>query len=160
MIPMAKALWLGLERSNMFIEFFSSGLEGDDWLQTPPGFANSPIWHVGHLAYHRGLFLEQLTGKRTYDDSWKPLFDIGCDPVDPRKYPDIETCREFLKARLEDFKSYFEKVTVEELESPLDPPTKFFPTKAALLVHFTHHEAHHTGVLSAIRRSLGKEKLI
>ena len=28
----AKVLWLGLERSNRFIDYFTTGMNGDDWL--------------------------------------------------------------------------------------------------------------------------------
>ena len=160
MIPMAKAFWLGLERSDMFIQFFSTGMEGDDWLQKPAGMANPAIWIIGHLAYNRGVFLKTLTGRQTYDASWDKLFGVGCARVDISEYPDIDSSRKFLADRLADFKEYFEHITQKELVSPLEPPSEFFPTKASLLAHMTHHEAHHTGSLSMIRQLLGKEKLI
>lgn len=160
MVPMAKAFWLGLERSNMFIEFFSTGMVGEDWLQRPPGIPNPGVWILGHLAFQRGKFLELLTGRRTYDEAWIALFELGCDSQDARLYPHVDICRAFLIARLEDLKAYLEIATVEDLESPPCVPSKFFQTKAAVLVHLTHHEAHHTGGLSLLRRLLGKEKLM
>ncbi|MBK6897791.1 MAG: hypothetical protein IPH09_00470 [bacterium] len=40
------------------------------------------------------------------------------------------------------------------------PAHRFFATGAAALAHLTHHEAHHTGCLSMLRRALGKDKVI
>jgi uncharacterized damage-inducible protein DinB len=160
MDPMAKAFRLGLDRSDEFIGYFTKGMEGDDWLKRPPGVPNPAIWTLGHLAFVRGRFLELLTGKKTYGDAWVPLFEIGCEPRDPREYPDVETCRAFLRVRIEDIRAYLETATREDLESPPCVPSRFFPTKAAALVHMTLHEAHHTGCLSLVRRMLGKEKVI
>jgi uncharacterized damage-inducible protein DinB len=160
MDPMAKAFWLGLERSNMFIEFFSRGMAAADWLRQPAGVPNPPAWTLGHLAFQRARFLELLTGTRTYEDAWIDLFEMGCASRPVGAYPQPEVCRAFLDARLQDLKAYLKTATVEDLEGPPCVPSKFFPTKAAALVHLTHHEAHHTGGLSLTRRLLGKEKLI
>ncbi len=160
MDPMAKVFWLGLERSNLFIDLFSEGMAGDDWLQQPPGIPNPAIWTIGHLAFQRAMLLKLLTGRRTYDEDWDALFKLGCDSRDASLYPDIETCRAFLDARLHDLKGYLDNATREDLESPPCLPSKFFKTKAAALVHLSHHEAHHTGCLSLLRRLLGKEKVI
>ncbi len=160
MNPMAKAFLLGLERSNMFIGLFSEGMTDEDWRKQPDGVPNPAIWTIGHLAFQRALFLEMLTGRRTYDEDWIPLFELGCDPREAAVYPDIDTCRAFLDARLHDLKAYLESADAEDLESPPCLPSKFFQTKTAALVHLTHHEAHHTGCLSLLRRLLGKEKVI
>lgn len=154
----AKALWMGLERSNGFIGFFATGMEGDDWLQRPSGVPNPAIWILGHLALSRARLLEMLTGQQIYEQEWEALFDLGVDPQDPTAYPDIDTCRAVLDARLLDLKSYLETASEADLAGP--PCSKLFETKASVLVHFTHHEAHHTGVLSMIRRLLGKERVI
>ena len=93
MNPMAKAFWLGLERSNMFIELFSREITGKEWLLRPPGVPNSAIWTIGHLAFQRARMLELLTGQRTYDEKWVPLFKLDCESVDAGLYPEIEICR-------------------------------------------------------------------
>jgi len=156
----AKAFWLGLERSNEFIDYFTTGMVGDDWLRKPAGMPNPAIWIIGHLALSRASFLEQLTGARTYEDGWKELFALGVEPQDPSSYPDIETCRAVLKARLIDLKRYLETASEEDLDAPPSNPSRSFKTKADVLVLLTHHEAHHTGALSLLRRMLGKERLI
>ncbi len=160
MDPMAKTFWLGLERSNMFIGLFTKEMVGEDWLQQPPGIPNPAIWTIGHLAYQRAGVLEILTGRRTYDEAWGALFELGCESRDASLYPDVDTCRAFLDARLQDLKAYLDSATKEDLEEPPCVPSRFFQTKAAALVHLTHHEAHHTGCLSLLRRLLGKEKVI
>ncbi|MCP4584154.1 MAG: DinB family protein [candidate division Zixibacteria bacterium] len=157
---MAEALWFGLERSNLFIGFFSQGMVGEDWLRRPPGVPNPAIWTLGHLAYQRALVLEMLTGKRTYDETWVELFEMGCEVREPEHYPDEVTCRAFLDARLQDLKAYLDTADAEDLDSPPCLPSKFFKTKAAVLVHLTHHEAHHTGNLALLRRLLGKDKVL
>lgn len=156
----AKAFWMGLERSNGFIRFFATGMEGDDWLQRPSGVPNPAIWILGHLALCRARLLEMLTGQQIYEQEWEELFDLGVDPQDPTVYPDIDTCRAVLDARLLDLKSYLETVSEADLAGPPCTVSKLFETKALVLVHFTHHEAHHTGALSMIRRLLGKERVI
>ena len=160
MNQMAKALWLGLEKSDMFVDFFSTGMAKEDWLKHPEGMPNPPIWTLGHLAYHRAVFLEMVSGRKTYDESWIKLLSLGCEPRDPSEYPDAGLCFETLKRRLADLKSYLDNATVEDLESPPTKVSKFFQTKADVLIHLTHHEAHHTGSLALARRILGKEKLI
>jgi uncharacterized damage-inducible protein DinB len=160
MNQMAKALWLGLEKSDMFVNFFATGITGDDWLKKPVGMPNPPIWILGHMAYHRAVFLELVSGKKTYDESWINLFSLGCEPRAAKEYPDADLCFEILKNRLADLKSYLESVSVEDLESPPTKISKFFQTKADVIVHLTHHEAHHTGSLAMARRLLGKDKLI
>ena len=156
----ANAFWLGLERSNGFIDYFTTGMEGDDWLQRPRGVPNSAIWILGHLAHSRAGFLEMLTGQQSYETGWEELFDIGVDPQDPSLYPDIAACRAVLDARLLDLKTYLETASEAGLDSPPWSSSKFFKTKAEVIVHMTHHEAHHTGALSILRRMLEKERLI
>ena len=160
MNPTANAFWMGLRRSNSFIDFFTQGMEGDDWLKRPGGVSNSAIWILGHLAQSRAGFLEMLTGEQTYEEGWDALFGMGVNPQDASLYPDVETCRAVLDARLRDLKQFLETVTDEDLESPPCMPSRFFKTKASVLVHLSHHEAHHTGALSIIRRLLGKERVI
>jgi len=160
MDPMARAFALGLERSHLFVDLFTQGLEGDDWHRRPPGFPNSALWTLGHLAHTRGGFLVLLTGRETRDPAWKPLFDLGCEPRDAAAYPDVDVCRAFLDERLADLQAYLATATHRELEAPLDPPNRFFATGAGALAHLTHHEAHHTGCLSMLRRALGKDKVI
>ena len=151
---------MGLERSNNFIEYFTNGLSGDNWLQRPAGICNPAIWTLGHLAHSRAGFLEMLTGQQTYEEGWDALFVMGVEPQDPSTYPDVETCRAALDARLADLKNYLETVSEADLESPPCTSSSYFKTKGSVLVHLSHHEAHHTGALSMLRRLLGKERLI
>jgi uncharacterized damage-inducible protein DinB len=156
----AKAYWIGLKRSNSFIDYFTEGMEGDDWLQTPPGIPNSAIWILGHLAQSRAGFLQMLTGREVYEEGWAELYGMGVEPQDPSVYPDVATCRAVLDARMNDLKDYLETASEEDLESPPCTPSNFFKTKASVLAHLSHHEAHHTGTLSMIRRLLGKDRLL
>ncbi len=156
----ARAYWMGLERSNSFIDFFTTGMEGGDWLQRPAGAPNPAIWILGHLAHSRAAFLEMLTGQRMYEEGWEELAGLGVDPQDASVYPDVDTCRRVLDARLRDVKSYLETASEADLDSPPCVSSKFFKTKAAVLVQLSHHEAHHTGALSMLRRLLGKERVI
>jgi uncharacterized damage-inducible protein DinB len=144
----------------MFIEFFTTGMTDEDWQRQPPGVPNAAVWTLGHLAFQRARFLELLTGRRTYDESWVALFDLGCESHNSNLYPSVDACRAFLDERLQDLRAYLEVVTEEDLAGPPCVPSKFFQTKAAALVHLTHHEAHHSGSLSLLRRLLGKEKVI
>jgi uncharacterized damage-inducible protein DinB len=158
--PMAKAFWMGLEHSDGFIRYFTTGMEGDDWLKKPAGIPNPAIWILGHLAHSRASFLELLTGQKRYENGWKDLLWMGAEPRDPAEYPSPDVCWAALDARLADLKAYLDTASEEDLEGPPCTDSKFFKTKAAVLVHLTHHEAHHTGALSMIRRLLGKERLI
>jgi len=85
---------------------------------------------------------------------------MGIDPRDPSNYPDVETCRVVLDARLRDLKSYLETASEADLDSPPCVSSEFFKTKAAVLVQLSHHEAHHTGALSLVRRLLGEERIV
>lgn len=156
----ANAFWIGLKRSNGFIDYFTTGMESDDWLQTLPGIPNPAIWILGHLAQSRAGFLQMLTGREVYEAGWAELFGMGVDPQDATVYPDVETCRAVLEARMNDVKEYLETASEQDLEGPPCTPSNFFKTKASVLVHLSHHEAHHTGTLSMIRRLLGKERLL
>ena len=160
MNPTAKAYWLGLERSNMFVDFFTTGMEGEDWLKCVSGIPNPAIWILGHLAQSRAGFVEMLTGRKTYEEGWDELFGMGVEPRDVSEYPSVEACREVLDARLADLRQYLESASEENLQCPPCTPSKYFETKASVLVHMTHHEAHHTGALSMIRRALGKDRVI
>lgn len=121
---------------------------------------NTAIWILGHLAHSRAGFLEMLTGQQSYEAGWEELFGMGVDPQDPSLYPDVATCRAVLDARLLDLKTYLETASEADLDSPPWSSSKFFETKGSVLAHLTHHEAHHTGALSILRRMLGKERLI
>ena len=156
----AKAFWMGLERSDMFIRFFTTGMDGDDWLRQPSGIPNSALWIIGHLAHSRAGFLEMLTGRNAYEPGWDDRFRMGAEPKNPEDGPDVKTCLGVLDARLADLKTYLETATDEDLAGPPCTPSEYFESKAAVLVHMTHHEAHHTGALSVIRRMLGKDRLI
>lgn len=160
MIPAAKAFRMGLERSDLFIRYFTTGMEGDDWLQQPAGVPNPAIWILGHLAHSRAGLLEMLTGKRIYEEGWDGLFDMGAEPREPSEYPGVDACRAVLDARLADLKAYLDTATEEDLEGSPCTDSEYFKTKAAVFAHLTHHEAHHTGALSMIRRLLGKGRLI
>jgi uncharacterized damage-inducible protein DinB len=157
---MAEAFWLGLQRSDRFITVFTSRLEEEDWRRTPPGFSNCALWTLGHLAYYRARFLELLTDQRRYDESWSQRFSKGCAPSSPEELPDLATCRTFLEACLEDWHSYLEQADDAELRGPLPEPSTFFASRAELLAHLTHHEAHHTGCLSMLSRALGKDPVL
>ncbi|MBU1049674.1 DinB family protein, partial [Candidatus Bipolaricaulota bacterium] len=149
----AKAYRSGLERSNAFIETFTKGMEGDDWLQRPAGFPNPAIWILGHLAHSRAGFLEMLTGTKSHEEGWEDLFEMGVDSQDPSVYPSVDTCRAVLDARLQDLKAYLETATEVDLEAPACVGSGFFKSKGAVISFLTHHEAHHTGALSMIRRA-------
>jgi uncharacterized damage-inducible protein DinB len=157
--PTAHVFWLGLERSNAFIDTFSEGLTGDDWFQKPAGLPNPAIWILGHLAHTRARFLEMLTGDKPVEEGWDALFDMGAEPRDPREYPSVEACRTALDARLADLKAYLETATVDDLQGPPSVPSEYFGSKASVLTLLSHHEAHHTGALSMIRRLVGKDRL-
>ena len=159
MNPTAHALWLGLERSNAFIEMFSTGIEGDDWYQKPEGLPNPAIWILGHLAHSRAKFLKLVLGKQLYDENWDELFDMGTEPRDPREYPGVEVCRAALDAQFAQLKAYLEAATEEDLQSPPAVPSEYFKTKVSVIAFLTVHEAHHTGTLSMTRRVLGKDRL-
>jgi uncharacterized damage-inducible protein DinB len=161
MDEMAKAFSLGLERANTFVGYFDNGLEGDDWYLRPEGAPNPPIWILGHMAFYRAQFLELLTGERVVPEGWRELLAMGSEPLtDPRGYPAVGECRKVLDESLVRLRTYLETVTAAELESPPAAESRFFKTKGEVLVHLTHHEAHHTGSLNLLRRMLGKEKAI
>ncbi|MBU0595754.1 DinB family protein [Candidatus Bipolaricaulota bacterium] len=160
MNPAAKAYWLGLKRSDGFVRFFTSGLEGDDWFKQPCGAPNPPIWILGHLAHSRAQFLEILTGERVYDEGWHDLFAMGVEPQSASSYPSVETIRSILGARKSDLNGYLETANEEDLESPPATSSCSLKTKAEALAHLSHHEVHHTGTLSLLRRQLGKDRLV
>lgn len=157
---MAEAFWLGLQRSDRFIQVFSSKLEGGDWLSTPPGFPNCALWIVGHMAYYRGAFLSLATGRPGPDEDWARRFGKGCPPALPQDLPDLGRCQAELEKGLRNWQDTLGKATEDWLRAPLPQPSPFFETRAELLAHLTHHEAHHTGCLSMLSRSLGKERVI
>lgn len=158
---MGKAFWLGLQRSARFVELFSAGLEGEDWYARPAGVPNTAIWTLGHLAYHRCLFLELLTGERVYPEAWRGWFEMGSTPLpDPHGYPDVATCRTYLDLALAKLEAYLESVAEADLAAPPLRPSRFLATKADVLAHAAAHEAHHTGSLALLRRLLGKERVI
>jgi uncharacterized damage-inducible protein DinB len=157
--PTAKALWMGLERSDAFINTFSTGLEGDDWFQRPDGLPNPAIWILGHLAHTRAKFLKMLIGEELHDESWDELFDMGVEPRDPKEYPGVEICHEALDKQFAQLKSYLETATEADLQGPPAVPSEYFDSKAAVIAFLTVHEAHHTGALSMTRRLLGKDRL-
>lgn len=156
----ANAYWIGLQRSNGFIDYFTDGMGGDDWLKRPAGLPNPAIWILGHLAQSRAGFLQMLAGREVSEEGWDKLYGMGVEPQDPSNYPDVEMCRAVLDARMNDLKDYLEIASEQDLEGPPCTSSNFFKTKASVLVHLSHHEAHHTGALSMIRRVLGKERLI
>lgn len=159
MTPTAHTLWLGLDRTNAFIDMFSTGLDGDDWYQKPDGLPNPPIWILGHLAHSRAKFLKMLIGKQMHDKTWDDLFDMGTEPRDPREYPGVDVCRAALDEQLTALKTYLESATDGDLQGPPAVPSEYFATKTAVIVFLTVHEAHHTGTLSMTRRLLGKDRL-
>lgn len=161
MIGMAKAFRMGIERSAKFVEVFTRGLEGEDWYAQPQGVPNPAIWTLGHIAYHRGLFYELVSGQRTYPDDWRGLFGMGCEPLaDPHAYPSVETCQAYLSEAFELLVGYLDSATARDLAARPTIESRFLPTKADVLAHLVSHEAHHTGNLAAVRRLLGKEKVI
>ena len=168
MNPSARVLWNGLKRSNSFIDIFSQGLEGDDWTERPCGLPNSALWILGHLALNRAFFLGMLWDSFSADaewgpdfqmDTWGPLFGMGEEPQPADRYPDLATCRAVLEKGLDAVKSYLENATLDDLDAPPCISSSFLKTKTQVIVHMTHHESHHTGSLSMIRRLLGKERL-
>ena len=149
-----------LERSNAFVDYFTTGMEGDDWLKTPAGVPNPAIWILGHLAHSRAALVEVLTGESVCEEGWADLFEVGTDPRDPKTYPSVDRCRTVLGARMADVKAYLETASQEDLDRPPCTGSEYYKSKAAALTHLIAHEAHHTGALSLIRRLLGKDRLI
>ena len=160
MDPTANAYWKGLKRSNSFINWFTKGMEGDDWFQRPAGIPSSAIWTLGHLANSRSYFYLCLTGKETFEPGWPELFGMGTGPQDSSEYPSVDEIRTVLDARLADLKAYLETASLEDIEGPTAISEPDFETKAEVLAQAIAHEAHHTGALSMIRRLLGKDRLV
>ena len=168
MNPAARVLWNGLKRSNSFIDIFSQGMEGDDWTKRPDGVPNTALWILGHLALNRAYFLGMLDDTFSADaewgpgfrmDEWGPLFGMGEELREGDLYPDLATCRAVLAKGMDAVKAYLEEATLDDLDAPPCIPSSFLKTKSHVIVHMTHHESHHTGCLSLIRRLLGKERL-
>jgi len=157
--PTAQALWMEVERTNAFIDTFSTGLEGDDWLKRPDGLPNPAIWILGHLAHSRAKFLKLLVGKQLHDERWDELFDMGTEPRDPREYPSVEVCRAALDEQLATLQAYLETATEEDLQGPPAVSSEYFDSKVSVIAFLAAHEAHHTGALSMTRRLLGKDRL-
>ena len=160
MNPAANAYWTGLERSNIFINWFTKGMEGDDWIQHPSGIPSSALWILGHLANSRSYFYLCLTGEETFEPGWGELFGMGTEQQDPSKYPSVEEIRAVLDARLADLKAYLNAASLEDIEGPTAIQQPDHETKAHVLAMAIAHEAHHTGSLSMIRRLLGKDRLV
>ena len=89
MNPAADAYWKGLERGNRFIDWFTKGMEGDDWFQRPSGIPSSAVWILGHLANSRSFFYLGLTGEETFEAGWGELFGVGTEQRDPADYPSV-----------------------------------------------------------------------
>lgn len=157
---MATALWMGLERSDRFVEVFTSNLRDEDWRATPPGFPNCPLWVLGHLAFYRGHFLDLCLGGRTVEEGWRGLFSIGSAPPPPEALPSVDACREELARRREMWRGWLETVSDAELREPCPALAPYFENRAQVVVHLTHHEAHHTGGLSMLSRLLGRGKIL
>ncbi|HPS78689.1 MAG TPA: DinB family protein [Thermoanaerobaculaceae bacterium] len=158
---MAKAFLMGIERSARFVEVFTRGLEGEDWYARPAGVPNPAIWTLGHIAYHRGLFYEMVTGERTYPEPWKALFDMGCTALgDPHGYPGVEECLAYMERTLGLWRTYLESASDEELAASTPSCVPRLPTRAAVLSHCAVHESHHTGSLAIARRLLGKDRVV
>lgn len=158
---MAKAFLMSVERSGRFVEVFTRGLEGEDWYAQPPGVPNPAIWTLGHIAYHRGLFYEMVTGERTYPHEWKALFDMGCTPLaDPHGYPAVGECLAYMERLLGLWRAYLGSATDEELAAAGPHCVPRLPTRADVVCHCAAHEAHHTGNLTLVRRLLGKDRLV
>ncbi len=169
MIPAAKMLWKGMERSQSFIEIFTHGMDGDDWTTRLEGIPNTALWILGHLALTRAYFLGLLTETFSADaewgpvfrtEDWEPILGMGVEPQDADGFPDPATCREILGKGMNVVKAYLESATLDDLDAPPCHPTDpYLTSKAQVIVHMAHHESHHTGVLSMIRRGLGKDRL-
>lgn len=158
---MAKAFLMSVERSARFVEVFTRGLEWEDWYELPPGVPNPAIWTLGHIAYHRGLFYEMVTGQRTYPDDWKALFDMGCTPLpDPHGYPAVGECLAYMERLLGLWRAYLDSATDEELAAAGPHCVPRLPTRADVVCHHATHEAHHTGNLALVRRLLGKGRVV
>jgi hypothetical protein len=161
MLGMAKAFRMGIERNAKLVEVFTRGMEGEDWFVQPPGVPNPAIWTLGHIAYHRGLFYEMVTGECTYPETWRGVFGMGCKPLaDAHAYPPVEVCHAYMEKALGLLGGYLESVTARGLALKPTIESRFLPTKADVLSHLICHEAHHTGNLALVRRLLGKDKVI
>jgi len=169
MIPAAAFLWKGMERSDSFIDIFTQGMEGDDWTKRPAGVPNSALWILGHLALTRAYFLSLLSESFDADaewgpdfsmDTWGPILGMGVEPQEPDGFPDPATCRVVLEKGMNGIKAYLESATLDDLNAPPCHPTDpYLKTKGQIVVHMAHHESHHTGSLSMIRRLLGKDRM-
>ena len=169
MIPAAAILWKGLERSDSFLDIFTQGMEGADWTTRIDGIPNTALWILGHLALTRAYFLSLLMDPFSADDEWGPtfrmdewgpLFGMGVEPQEADGFPDPATCRAVLKKEMGAIRSYLETATLDDLDAPPCHPTDpYLKTKAQIVVHMAHHESHHSGTLSMIRRQLGKDRL-
>jgi len=169
MIPAAENLWKGMERSQSFIEIFTHGLDGDDWTARMEGIPNTALWILGHLALTRGYFLGLLSESFSADEAWGPAFKMdewgpmlgmGVEPKDSDALPDPETCFDILQKGMDSIHAYLETATLEDLDAPPCHPTDpYLKSKAQIVVHMAHHESHHTGALSMIRRRLGKDRM-
>lgn len=160
MTGMAQALQSGLDRSNLFLQFFTTEIEGDDWSRELAGFPNTALWTLGHLAFTRAYFYEMLTGKKIYEDSWKSLFNYGSPHANIEQLLPPEQCWDLAKAGYEHLSDFLANSTEEGLLSAPTIESNSFPTKLSIYIHLTHHESHHTGCLSMMRRVMGKEKLV
>ncbi|MCX7835858.1 MAG: DinB family protein [bacterium] len=160
MNQMALTLQKGLEKSNLFLKFFTTGLEGPDWTRELEGFPNSALWTLGHIAYSRAYFYELLSGKKIYQDAWKSWFEYGSPHTTVEQLPPLQECWTLAQIGFDHLIDFLSNVSEEDLLSAPYIASSSFATKLDLFIHLTHHEAHHTGSLSMMRRVMGKEKLV
>ncbi len=128
---------------------------------TPPGTANSILWHAGHAL----CVVEQLTAAALLHETeppaalppgWWRLFSWESRPAEtrPDAWPAVEEVAAALREQHVRLRKTFEKLTEDDLAAAVYLPVWWSEPRPArwILIHALHDEANHGGEMWLLRK--------
>ncbi len=116
-------------------------------------------WLVGHLVQSVGGMARWLGAGNERNPEYVKLFERGSQlSDDPSVYPPFAQLRTELFDLLDQAKAAAEKLSDDQLDAELPPEAGFKATLMNAACFLCMHTFYHTGQITRIRRTLGRER--
>ena len=131
-----------------------AGITQEEATFRPYDKANSLVWQVGHLLFHRNMITKLLNPAEQLDvlPNEKELFANGSQPVEAAAYPDLAVILPIFEQRGQRIAELLDAVSDAHLasESPFKIPS-LGTTVGQQAFSFLIHEANHYGEINLLK---------
>ena len=164
-LPSGAARWqiLSYRRAVADLRALLSGVSEEAASEVPHPKLKNIVWHVGHLAWVRMTYIQELCPAYTGDwqlsaPEWK-IYETGsAPPLLPEAYPPLSKLLHRYELAHQAWMNYLSALSEKDLQTTLEGYGEGTPL-GDLLTFLSEHEAYHRGQIGLLRTLNGHERV-